>query len=599
MGVFNELQKIWSRIRGIEQRLEGYDEVVIVSALPTNPIDGVMYQFNGNFYYHLNGTWHIAVTVPSDVNQLTDTSGLFTGVPITAEDLETLMDAGELVPGRNYIITDFAQAYNIFDGGTMNIEEEKIGTAEVLFVKAVSTTKLHHEARSAMRPQDIIHFSLKLLDDRDIGFGDGAGTPCANFKGMIYYRKDTVQNVETHYDFRHIKFRRWAVDAELYEDGAYATYTGQVSGMTTDVTLTADTIGVVGNTISLVGDGVKTIAALISDWNSTYPANTVTVTAGDDTQIPDEKVLLTLDGGVDPKSYVPRDVCKSAIDGKIYKCITATTGEGDPTVNTADWILWLDITADAFVSWTADKAQFNIGDINTDNLIINNVTAGVDYDDFYTFGDYYNWVKDVSLGGINLDLQIDNYGSATILLSQKVFKTTDVLYTCCSIKFGDNNLPMTFGNCIYSMTFGNDNRSMIFRNYNRSMIFGDDNHSMTFGNNNYSMTFGNKNHSMTFGDNNSMTFGDNNYSMTFRNSNSKMKFRDVTNPENRMITFGDGSTMCVFEDNCFIGLASDLDLSAATHIRGTYNTTIYQDKTNGVKLSYMDGGVMQIVDVTA
>ena len=35
-------------------------------------------------------------------------------------------------------------------------------------------------------------------------------------------------------------------------------------------------------------------------------------------------------------------------------------------------------------------------------------------------------------------------GFASILLSQKVFKTTDSILLV-SIKFGDNNLPMTFG----------------------------------------------------------------------------------------------------------------------------------------------------------
>ena len=51
----------------------------------------------------------------------------------------------------------------------------------------------------------IIHYSLDTLDIRDIGFGNGVDTVNANFKGMIYYRKDTVQNVETHYDFRNVK----------------------------------------------------------------------------------------------------------------------------------------------------------------------------------------------------------------------------------------------------------------------------------------------------------------------------------------------------------------------------------------------------------
>ncbi|NCD05383.1 MAG: hypothetical protein EOL97_04625, partial [Spirochaetia bacterium] len=305
----------------------------------------------------------IVTNIPTDVNDLTDTDDLLASqLSVTHAELKALRDASELIVGQKYLISDFAQSYNIFDGGTMNIEEEQVGAAEPIIVTASKVNELYKVAISTVYPQDIIHYSIDPLDIRDIGFGNGVDTINASFKGMIYYRKDTIQNVSTHYDFRNIKFRRWAVDAVDFDNGV---------------------------------------------------------------------------------AYAPKSVCKAS-DGKIYKCINDTTGEGDPTVNTADWVLWLNITADAFVSWTADKTKFNIGDINTTNLIINNVTAGVDYNDFYTFGDYYKWVKDVEIGGINLDYQIGNFGSATILLSQKVFKTSDDLYTCYSIKFGDNNLPMTF-----------------------------------------------------------------------------------------------------------------------------------------------------------
>ena len=57
----------------------------------------------------------------------------------------------------------------------------------------------------------------------------------------------------------------------------------------------------------------------------------------------------------------------------------------DPSSDAVNWILWPDITADAFVSWTSDKTMLTLEDITTDNLIINNVTAGVDYDDFLYF----------------------------------------------------------------------------------------------------------------------------------------------------------------------------------------------------------------------
>ncbi|MCK9416459.1 hypothetical protein M0Q97_07365 [Candidatus Dojkabacteria bacterium] len=48
------------------------------------------------------------------------------------------------------------------------------------------------------------------------------------------------------------------------------------------------------------------------------------------------------------------------------------------------------------------------------------------------------------------------------------------------------------------------------------------------------------------------------------------------------------------------GIIGELNFNLATIVQNNnYNTTIYQDKTDEIKLSYMDGGVMQIVDVTA
>jgi hypothetical protein len=454
MGLKMNRKQQRARVRLLEMKRASELPIIEVSSLPTTGSFDVIYLYNDGLYTW-NGSGYDDL-IPTDINKLSDEDDLLSkAVSVTYAELQALVTASSLEVGQKYLISDFAQSYNIFDGSTMTIIEEQTGVLEPIIVTAASTNSIYKEAISTLYPKDTIHYSLDLVDDRDIGFGDGAGTPLSNFKGQIYYREDTVQNVSTHYDFRNVKFRRWAVDAVEWTD-----------------------IG-----------------------------------------------------------FTDKDVIKSAIDDKIYKCILTHTATGiDPSSDAVNWILWLDITSDAFVSWSSIKNYFNLGGITTDNLIINNVTAGVDYDDFYTFGDYYNWVKDVEIGGINLELMIGEIGFSSILFSQKVFKTTDNPYTCFSIKFGDNNLPMTFG---------------------------DNNELLTFGNNNRSMTFGNS-----------------------------------TNPQNRMITFGDGTTICIFEDRCFTGLAADLDLSAATHIRGAYNTTIYQDAVDGVKLSYMTGGVLTIADVT-
>jgi len=76
-----------------------------------------------------------------------------------------------------------------------------------------------------------------------------------------------------------------------------ASFSGQVAGMTTDVTLTAVTAGTVGNSIALTGDGTSSISSLISAWNIANPSNQVGLTSGDGTQIPSLSAVIQLANG--------------------------------------------------------------------------------------------------------------------------------------------------------------------------------------------------------------------------------------------------------------------------------------------------------------
>lgn len=77
-----------------------------------------------------------------------------------------------------------------------------------------------------------------------------------------------------------------------------AFFTGQVAGMTTNVTITAVTPGAAGNSILLTGDGTSTITQLISAWNIANPSNQATLSSGDGTQIPNAAAAIQLAGGV-------------------------------------------------------------------------------------------------------------------------------------------------------------------------------------------------------------------------------------------------------------------------------------------------------------
>ena len=84
--------------------------------------------------------------------------------------------------------------------------------------------------------------------------------------------------------------------------GTYASYSGTPVGTTLPITLTAETIGTPGNSISLIGNGTSTIAGLIAAWNTSNPSNMVAQTAGINTQIPSVGAVIDLSGGAIPNS---------------------------------------------------------------------------------------------------------------------------------------------------------------------------------------------------------------------------------------------------------------------------------------------------------
>jgi hypothetical protein len=79
---------------------------------------------------------------------------------------------------------------------------------------------------------------------------------------------------------------------------AAASYTGTVTGTSTAVTITANNVGTGGNSVTLNFDGVTSINTAITNWNTANPSNTISLTAGDGTQIPTVGALVQLSGGM-------------------------------------------------------------------------------------------------------------------------------------------------------------------------------------------------------------------------------------------------------------------------------------------------------------
>ena len=78
-----------------------------------------------------------------------------------------------------------------------------------------------------------------------------------------------------------------------------ASFTGQVAGMTTDITIEADAAGVDGNSVLLEFDGIDDIDTVIAAWNVANPSNTVTLSSGGGSQIPDNLESIALIDGSD------------------------------------------------------------------------------------------------------------------------------------------------------------------------------------------------------------------------------------------------------------------------------------------------------------
>ena len=329
-------------------------------------------------------------------------------ISISYDDLLIKVTNSELKPGASYLITDFRTVHHILDNSTSRTGDVNIGELEPLIVKAVTIDELDKEAISTVYPKDTIYYTINS-DIRDIAFYNDGGSPVAGYKGQIYFRHDTIQNVSTWYDFRNVKFRRWLVGATAW---------------------------------------------------------------------------------VSESSYTGNDVVE--YNDILYKCKVTHSGVSTtPDSDSTNWIKWLDKTVNW--SWTSHNFQFYVGDTTISNLTMSNPV------DLFTFGDYYEHVKDTSIGRNDLNYLIEDYGVETIL-NNIVFNTTDNIATCLSNTFGELCFNNTIGNNFKSNTIGNGFNVNTIGDASQFNTIGINLNSNIIGNMFSSNTIGNDFHSNIIGD---------------------------------------------------------------------------------------------------
>jgi hypothetical protein len=119
---------------------------------------------------------------------------------ITYSQLVAKVNAGKLNTGKKYVISDYQTIYKqpVTDLLVVN------SVIEPLVVTALTPNTLSEIAFSTINPKDIIHYTI----NNDDTLYTWTTSQC---KGVIYRRIDQYGN-DLPYDFRGIRFRRWAID---------------------------------------------------------------------------------------------------------------------------------------------------------------------------------------------------------------------------------------------------------------------------------------------------------------------------------------------------------------------------------------------------
>lgn len=174
----------------------------------------------------------------------TSTSAAITSVTYT--ELVALIGSSSLVPYRTYLLTDYETVYEQPVSGDIISS----GIIEPLYLTAVDVNKLNNVCKSELYPEDIVYY--EITGDT----GDGEGTEGFT-KGKIYRRIDTIGNNDIGTDWRHIKYRRWALNV----NNPWVIHNSYVKG---------DIVND-GNNIYICVNDVLDSLTLFNDWFS-YPA---------------------------------------------------------------------------------------------------------------------------------------------------------------------------------------------------------------------------------------------------------------------------------------------------------------------------------------
>ena len=424
-------------------------------------------------------------------------------VQITYTELKSLRDAGKLVAGTQYRITDYTCT-------TSQANTRSAGHQFDIIVTADSKNKLNENARAIQHVDDTYFANSKLeswelkycLDNDTARF---AWADTVNGKGVIYWMKDEYDN-ECPYDFKNIQFKRYAVTN------------------VTSTKLTSDALNELKNILVKDSNGGLYFATKDSNGNfvpSNGDGTSYGINENDSNWYYTFQGISSADGSTINKMYDLTVETFKLTD----EFISSLEGDGSGA-DTEDYCRENKIEQ-------LNQEYFGDGIYYKGRQILNNIVfiGSLNYCYYNEEGSYWEYNTSSIYGnrfGVN----------------------------CNSNTFGNGCNYNTFGNNCQGNTFGNNCSSNILGNGCNYNTFGSNCYSNTFGNNYYRNTFGCNCYRNTFGnDCNSNTFGNGCNYNTFGNDCKNNTFgnncsSNILGNGFRVNTFGNDCPRNTFGNDC-------------------------------------------------
>jgi hypothetical protein len=457
----------------------------------------------------------------------------------TYSNLTGLKAISGLLSGQLYRISDFVLKWN-----NQSINDQTVKTAasgEPLIVTALSNKEIYHLAQSEIYPQDTIYYNIDAIGSYSWGEINN-NQPIPDFKGWIYRRVDNLLDIDIPYDWRNITVNCCKPDVS-----SVPYYSGNHSYTKLDYVIETGNNSNRGKLYYSVATGNSGNALDNTNfWNSVssfVESGTFFSTDENNTFVALYDVNL---GGF--RINLPF-LTTSRIQQPTFT--STLTGLGAFTLSNVKNIkieggysnviignnFYYNAIGNSFNNNTIDDGFYN----NTIGNSFNNNTVGNSF--------YYNTIGN----SFNNNTVGNSFNYNTI---GNYFTYNTVGNSSNSNTIGNTFYNNAVGNSFYYNTVGNDfNTNTIGNSFNNNTV-GNSFYYNTIGNSSNSNTIGNYFYSNTIGDN-------------FIHNTSENGFNSI-------------------------------DFTSSTHVYNSYNTTLFQNSANSMRLRYFNSSDQLVVtDPTA